>query len=272
VKPLSFLASLLLAAGGIAALPAAEPSALASSTQMIVVTTSDWSGVEGRLQRYERGNPQKKWRAVGEPISVVVGKNGLGWGTGIIPTDDPKTKIRAAADPVKKEGDGKAPAGVFTLGTVFGYAPLPLPGSKMPYLNLTPSVECVDDTSSKYYNRVVDRSAVADRDAAAPDWNSSEHMLRSDELYRWGIVVGHNGIAAEHNANAPAPGGGSCIFLHIWRGPGQPTVGCTAMPQGQLESLLTWLDPARNPLLVQLPAPQYERLRKRWKLPRLESK
>ena len=273
MKPLSFLASLLLAAGGIAALPAAvraaEPSALASSTQMIVVTTSDWSAVEGRLQRYERGNPHKKWRAVGEPISVVVGKNGLGWGAGVIPTDNApntKTKIRAAADPVKKEGDGKAPAGVFALGTVFGYAPQPLPGSKMPYLNLTPSVECVDDTSSKFYNRVVNR------DAAVPDWNSSEHMLRSDELYRWGIVVGHNGIVAERDASAPAPGGGSCIFLHIWRGPGQPTVGCTAMPQGQLESLLTWLDPARNPLLVQLPAPQYERLRKRWKLPRLESK
>ncbi|PYX93083.1 MAG: hypothetical protein DMG67_05195 [Acidobacteria bacterium] len=281
MKPLSFLVSLLLTVGGIVALAdaarAAEPSALASSTQMIVVTTSDWSAVEGRLQRYERGNPHKKWRAVGEPISVVVGKNGLGWGAGVIPTDnaptdDPKIKIRAATDPVKKEGDGKAPAGVFALGTGFGYAPQPLPGSKMPYLNLTPSVECVDDTSSKYYNRVVDRSAVVDRDTAAPDWNSSEHMLRSDELYRWGVVVGHNSIVAEHNANAPAPGGGSCIFLHIWRGPGQPTVGCTAMPQGQLESLLTWLDPARNPLLVQLPAPEYERLRKRWKLPHLKSK
>jgi len=281
VKPLSFLVSLLLTVGGIVALAdaarAAEPSALASSTQMIVVTTQDWSAVEGRLQRYERGNPHKKWRAVGEPISVVVGKNGLGWGAGVIPTDnaptdDPKIKIRAATDPVKKEGDGKAPAGVFALGTGFGYAPQPLPGSKMPYLNLTPSVECVDDTSSKFYNRVVDRSAVVDRDTAAPDWNSSEHMLRSDELYRWGVVVGHNGIAAEHNANAPAPGGGSCIFLHIWRGPGQPTVGCTAMPQDQLESLLTWLDPARNPLLVQLPAPAYERLRKRWKLPHLKSK
>ena len=44
------------------------------------------------------------------------------------------------------------------------------------------------------------------------------------------------------------------------------------MPQDQLESLLTWLDPARNPLLVQLPAPEYERLRKRWKLPHLKSK
>src|SRR5260370_18579336 len=89
-------------------------------------------------------------------------------------------------------------------------------------------------------------------------------MLRPDELYRWAILV-------DHNATPPTPGGGSCIFLHIWRGPGQGTVGCTAMPQEQIESLLSWLDPARKPLLVQLPAPQYEKLRKRWKLPVLRS-
>jgi D-alanyl-D-alanine dipeptidase len=253
---MAFLRPLLLAAIGIAAIPpqvgAAEPDALAPSTQMIVVTTSDWKAVQGRLQRYERATPQKKWRPAGEPISIVVGKNGLGWGTGVIRTDDPK--VRFATDPVKEEGDGKAPAGIFSLGTAFGYSPQALPGSKMPYLNLSLSVECVDDTGSKYYNRIVDRSATA------PDWNSSEQMLRSDELYRWGIVVGHNGIIAESNVNPPASRGGSCIFLHIWRGPGQGTVGCTAMPQGELESLLTWLDPARKPLLVQLPAPEYERL------------
>lgn len=208
--------------------------------------------MQGTLQRYERANPHKKWQPAGGPISVVVGKNGLGWGAGTILTES--SAFRAASDPVKKEGDGKAPAGIFALGTVFGYAPQPLAGLKMPYLNLTPSIECVDDTSSKSYNRIVDRATVL------PDWNSSEHMLRSDELYRWGIFV-------DHNANPAQPGGGSCIFLHIWRGPDKGTVGCTAMPQEQLESVLTWLDPARKPLLVQLPAAQYKHLKKRLKLP-----
>ena len=32
------------------------------------------------------------------------------------------------------------------------------------------------------------------------------------------------------------------------------------MPQSELETLLTWLDPTRKPLLVQLPAPEYARL------------
>jgi D-alanyl-D-alanine dipeptidase len=59
--------------------------------------------------------------------------------------------------------------------------------------------------------------------------------------------------------------------MHIWRGPGQPTVGCTAMAQADLESLLGWLDPERKPLLVQLPAAQYQKLRHRWNLPAIEN-
>ena len=43
--------------------------------------------MEGRLQRYERVAAQENWRPAGEPISIVVGKNGLGWGIGVI--DDP---------------------------------------------------------------------------------------------------------------------------------------------------------------------------------------
>jgi hypothetical protein len=39
------------------------------------------------------------------------------------------------------------------------------------------------------------------------------------------------------------------------------------MPQVELEDVLRWLDPARKPLLVQLPAADYERLSSRWKLP-----
>lgn len=265
MKPIYLLMGLFLGAAGSPAVSAqvaaVEPDAFVHSTQMIVVTTSDWNVVEGRLQRYERSAPHETWRRVGEPISIVVGKKGMGWGIGVMATDEPG--VRRASDPVKKEGDGRAPAGVFALGTAFGYASQPLPGSKMPYLNLTPSIECVDDVRSKYYNRVVDRSTVA------PDWNSSEHMRSVGEAYRWGIVVGHNGSVMKNNAHPPVPGGGSCVFLHIWRSPSQGTAGCTAMPQNELETLLTWLDPKRKPMLVQLPAAAYARLIDRWALPPL---
>jgi D-alanyl-D-alanine dipeptidase len=238
-----------------------EPDALKYSTQLIVVTTANWNEVGGQLQRYERGAAHKRWRKTGAPISIVVGKNGLGWGIGIIATDAPG--IRRATDPIKKEGDGRGPAGVFTLGTAFGYAQQPLPGLKLPYLNLTPTIECVDDIGSKYYNRIVDHSTVA------PDWNSSEHMRSVGEAYRWGVVVGHNRGVTQGDASRPIPGGGSCVFLHIWSNSGQGTAGCTAMPQDELETLLKWLDPARKPLLVQLPAPEYSRLRELWRLPPL---
>jgi hypothetical protein len=223
-----------------------------SSTQLLVVTTSDWEAVDGRLQRYHRAAPGKPWQPVGEAVPVVIGKKGLGWGSGIVPADE--LRPPDSSDPIKKEGDSKAPAGIFRLSRVFGYAEQEPLGWRMPYLNLTPSVECVDDSASKFYNQVVDRSQVS------ADWNSSEHMLRSDDLYRWGIVV-------DHNAGPAKAGDGSCIFLHIWRGPGQGTVGCTAMPEEQIQAILSWLDPKRKPVLVQLPSAQYHRLQHEFHLP-----
>jgi len=234
---------------------AEELPAFSQSTQIVVVTTTDWKSSQATLQRYERARAGKRWKAVGEPFTVVVGKTGLGWGSGLIAVDK---RFRNTDDPVKKEGDGKAPAGVFRLSKAFGYAPQEKAGWKMPYVNLTSSIQCVDDTSSRFYNTLVDTTKIS------PDWGSheNEQMRRSDDLYRWGVLV-------DHNVNPPVPGHGSCIFMHIWRGPGQPTVGCTAMPKEQLESLLGWLDPARNPLLVQLPAAEYQKLRKHWHLPQL---
>ncbi|MNP67760.1 hypothetical protein D3C76_1636250 [compost metagenome] len=92
------------------------------------------------------------------------------------------------------------------------------------------------------------------------DWNSAERMRRQDELYRQGIFIQHNTPAS--------PDAGSCIFLHIWRGPTTPTRGCTAMDPADIAALFNWLDPRQAPLLVQLPEAQYEQLRERWHLPR----
>lgn len=256
---------LLLLLGGGCAFSAARSGAaqrdpFGGSTQLIVVTTSNWDAVEGRLQRFERGTAREPWRPVGEPIPIVVGEHGLGWDSSLVSPED--ANIRAASDPVKKEGDGRSPAGMFSLGTAFGYAAEPLAGLKFPYLTLTESTECVDDVNSKHYNRIVDRSAVD------PDWNSSEHMRDVGESYRWGIVVNYNGMVAGRDKNAPKPGGGSCIFLHIWHSSDKGTAGCTAMSQMNLEPLLVWLNPERKPLLVQLPEPAYKLLTNRWRLPK----
>lgn len=215
--------------------------------QAIVVTTTDWTAVQGRAQRYERasGHP---WQKVGESFQVVVGKTGLAWGAGL--------KSTSGLDgPVKHEGDGKAPAGVFALGAAFGYGRSA--DTKLSYLQLTDTVECVDDADSPHYNRLLDSASVTPR-----DWNSSEHMHRPDELYRLGIFV-------DHNADPPVAGRGSCIFLHIWRGSDQGTVGCTAMEPANIAMLLAWLDPKRHPVLIQMPIAQYDQQKTVWDLPSL---
>jgi D-alanyl-D-alanine dipeptidase len=267
MKAIRLLMSLFMGAAGTLAFSeqaaTGQSGVFVHSTQMIVVTTSGWNTVDGRLQRFERNTPQEKWKPVGKPISIVVGRNGMGWGIGLLAPD--ASGIRTSSDPIKKEGDGKSPAGIFALGTAFGYAPQPLPGSKLPYVSLTSSIECVDDVRSKYYNRIVNHSTVTS------DWNSSEHMREAGQAYLWGVVIDHNSIVQGSNDQPPVPAGGSCVFMHIWAGPGHGTAGCTAMPQGELEGMLLWLDPARKPLLVQLPATDYARLSSRWSLPPIVS-
>jgi len=228
------------------------PAPLARARQVVVVTTRGWDDVPGTLRRFERKGKSGAWARVGADVPVAVGRNGLGWGVGLVETG-------GTEGPAKKEGDGRAPAGVFALGSAFGFAPFrEAAWLRLPYVPLTDTVECVDDTASRHYNRIVDRLAVGDF-----DWNSSERM-RSIEGYRWGLFV-------RHNAAPPVAGRGSCIFLHIWAGAGQGTAGCTAMEEERLTELLRWLDPKRLPLLVQLPETEYARLRAAWRLPALAS-
>jgi L,D-peptidoglycan transpeptidase YkuD (ErfK/YbiS/YcfS/YnhG family) len=216
---------------------------LDGSDQLIVVTSKNWDDIQATAQRYERhGKTFEKFEA---PFAVVLGKNGMGWGKGLLAPDQ--------EGPVKQEGDGKAPAGMFKLGTAFGYGPSA--ETRLPYLALTPTIECVDDSQSARYNKLVDGAVVA------KDWTSSERMRRSDDLYRQGIFIEHNTPAT--------PTAGSCIFFHIWRGPTAPTRGCTAMDPADIARLLDWLDPGKSPVLVQLPEAQYEQLRERWNLPEL---
>ncbi|MFA5182224.1 MAG: L,D-transpeptidase family protein [Syntrophales bacterium] len=216
--------------------------------QAVVVMPTDWTTPQGIMQRYERSSPKDIWQPVGDVIPVVVGRNGLGWGIGLHPTVLPE-------GPEKREGDGRAPAGVFRLSSAFGYAPsAKYPWIRLPYRETTPALRCVDDVQSRHYNRIVDKSQIK------PDWKSDEEMRRGDNQYRLGVVI-------DHNANPAIPGRGSCIFIHIWKESDTGTAGCTAMSQENMERLLRWLDPAANPIIVQLPAATYKQLRPLWVLP-----
>ena len=223
---------------------------LVISRQLILVTNDAWQSVSAQLACFERAAPNASWNKVFGPSPAVIGRNGLAWGIGLHGSSPPGENL-------KREGDGRAPAGVYALEQAFGYAP-PKEArvSKFPYMHLTSSIEGIDDPGSRYYNRIVD-SRTVDR----KDWRSSEQMRRNDELYRWGIIVSHN--ARQY------PGYGSCIFLHGWMSASEGTAGCTALPIAQVETIVRWLDQAKHPILVQLPLAKYEQLKVPWKLPEL---
>lgn len=215
--------------------------------QLLVVLTADWDTAHGTLQRFVW--QREGWRTEGGAIPVIIGRNGLGWGRGVADFTD-------LTGPVKQEGDLKSPAGIFRLGTAFGYAPASEADFvQFAYTPVIASTMCIEDTASAAYNRIIDETA------ASPDWNSTDHMLRDDDLYEWGMLV-------EHNYETAQPGGGSCIFLHVWRGPqGNGTAGCTSMNKRKMKDLLAWLDPAQSPALVQVPRNEYARLQQHYDLP-----
>ncbi len=182
---------------------------------------------------------------------VVVGKNGLAW------SEDVSYLLDQKPEKTKKEGDGKAPAGIFDLTSTFGSIAKP-EFVKLPYTKLEESTECVDDSDSVNYNRIVDRFKIGNF-----DWDSSEKMLAVGAQYDLGVFVGHN-------SNPVKRGNGSCIFLHIWNDEKTGTAGCTAMKRENIEEILKWLDPAKKPALIQFPAAEYEKLKISWKLPNLK--
>src|SRR5437588_11673544 len=72
--------------------------------QCVVVTTEAWSSPNGMMSIFERAMLDSNWKQHGSTIPVVVGKAGLAWGHGVAAENN---------EPFKKEGDNKAPAGIF---------------------------------------------------------------------------------------------------------------------------------------------------------------
>jgi L,D-peptidoglycan transpeptidase YkuD (ErfK/YbiS/YcfS/YnhG family) len=198
------------------------PIFLLGSQQTILVVANDFNSSTATLTCYEDNI------AVFQPIKVNLGRNGLAWGSSkyLIP--------HKSKEPLKYEGDGKAPAGIFKLTSLFGYEKNST--TKMPYIFASQNLICVDDSTHKNYNKIVPMEG---------DEKSFEFMRRRDDLYKIGVVVAHN--------TQQMPQRGSCIFLHLQRGEDEPTAGCTSMEYDQLLKIFHWLDPNKNPLLIQLP-------------------
>jgi L,D-peptidoglycan transpeptidase YkuD (ErfK/YbiS/YcfS/YnhG family) len=131
----------------------------------------------------------------------------------------------------KREGDGKTPSGNFPITTLFGKETFL--NTTMPFIKAEASIYCVDDTKSRYYNRIVDAQMIE------KDFDSFEYILRGDGQYDIGAVIGYN--------EANEAGKGSCIFMHIQKDSNSPTAGCVALSKEDLSSLLNRLDISKNP-------------------------
>lgn len=228
--------------------PALAQAPLEGARQLIVVTSDGWDSSEGQLQAYVRKGRQ--WQPHGQAFSVALGRSGSAWGLGLHPAQ--------VEGPQKQEGDGRSPAGVFALGSAFGYATTARSG--LPYQPMLASNYCMDVPASPYYNRIVDARTVG-TDAVAGSTEPMRLDLRDarDIRYQQGFVIAHN--------PQNTPGRGSCIFAHLWRQPGEATAGCTAMTAPHMQALLAWLRPRDTPRFVLLPRAEYQRLQAAWQLP-----
>lgn len=213
-------------------IPAFFETSLPPDCRQVMLVLSPAAGsVTANLWLLEMGQTNE-WHKRAGPFAVTLGYKGLAWGDGEH-TSPPPAGFR-----VKHEGDGCSPAGVFRIPFAFGLAPEDQAGwLRLPYTPLTPTIIGVDDPKSRYYNQVVDNTKVK------RDWDSNEAMMRHDGLYRWGAFIAHNPRGT--------PGLGSCIFLHLWPGPGRSTAGCTGMSEEDITQVLRWLDPEKEPRIVQ---------------------
>ncbi len=181
------------------------------SSQAIIVHLAKKNVHQAQLSAWQKQG--SRWHRL-LFVSAVIGRNGLA------PTGE------------KKEGDGKTPSGIYSLGPAFGYVPSIDTG--LLYRQATDLDFWVDDSQSLQYNQWVSGTPLA---------RSFEKMKRPDNLYQYGIVIGYN-------MHPVISGAGSAIFIHVWRRYNSPTAGCVALNQRYLRKILRWLDKKDQPVII----------------------
>lgn len=174
----------------------------AETDQLIIAVGNPADPAKTTLSYYERGADGLLSQIFS--VEAVSGMNGI--------------------SPDKVEGDKKTPQGVYTFTMAFGMESDP--GSVLPYRKVREGDHFVDDSSSKYYNMLVNEYEVA------KDWNSSENLIRQAPHYNYALVLNYN---AERTPNK-----GSAIFLHCPKVANNTgTSGCISIPEERMKELVT---------------------------------
>jgi len=208
------------------------PAPLTNAKRLVLVTAPTMNDMAATMRLYERASASEAWHALGDTEPATIGRTGMGWSQFF-------TKLARRGEPIKVEGDKRAPAGLYTIGRSFGI----LASSRPNYLQVTPDTICVHDPSSPAYNTIASRARLGPMVPA-------ENMSRALPMYRRGLLV-----------NYPTDGrkqAGSCIFMHVWRSPSTGTAGCVAMPEPRVEALQEFA--AGGAVLAILPINALDRL------------
>ncbi|MGM9931482.1 SH3 domain-containing protein [Pradoshia sp.] len=134
----------------------------------------------------------------------------------------------------KKEGDMKTPTGKYTLGTAFYRSTVPT--TKLSKKKITADSVWVDDSKSPLYNTWQSKSKTKGQ------WTSAENMNISQ--YDVGFVINYN--------TKRTPYKGSAIFFHV-EGKSGYTAGCVATSKSNVNKILSWVKPAKNPVIIMTP-------------------
>ena len=177
---------------------AAALDCAATAEQIVLVEHTGGSNAELSVHEKRNGLWTELYRG-----AACVGRNGIG-----------KTV----------EGDAKTPVGTFNLTTPFGIRDDP--GAPQPYTKVTKYHYWCGDSSSSYYNRLVDERQ-ADRRHTAAD----EHLIDYRGLYNYCLFIDYNAEGVPHK--------GSCIFLHC-TGSARSTGGCVAVPEAVMKKIVCW--------------------------------
>ncbi len=208
------------------------PAPLANARRLVLVTADTMNATVAAMRLYERASSGDSWRPLGAAEPAVVGKTGMGWSPFF-------TRLALHGEPIKVEGDKRAPAGIYPIGRSFGIVASPRPN----YLHLTPDTICVDDPSSPAYNTIASRARLGPEVRA-------ENMSRAVSMYRRGLLVDYPTDARKR--------AGSCIFIHVWRSPTVGTAGCVALPEERVAALQDFSE--GGAVLAILPRPALGRL------------
>jgi len=217
------------------------------STQCVLGVADGWNSTHVTLSYFEKRDG--KWQRIGGEWKGRLGTKGLIWGRGLQPNPGGAT--------LKKEGDGRSPAGVFDIGGVWGAHKSVKKHPKTFYHQVTPRDLWVEDAGSKYYNQFLTLGH-----QPKTRWEKKAQMKQDDYPHSLKMFISHNAFPNI------VSGGGSSIFFHIWRREGAAaTAGCTTMVEEKLRWIIATVDPGRQPLYVLLPRSEYDKLKPIWKLP-----